>query len=60
MKYLQHKLFNRDEVQDVNTNYLSWIKSMLTRLIETSNVAVKKIYFVRKEDCNIFELQTAK
>ena len=37
------------------------MKNTLTRLTETSNVAVVKNCFVWKEDCdNIVELQTAK
>ena len=61
MKCLEHKLFNRDEVQHTNTNQLSWMKNTLKRLMETSNVAVAKNCFVRKDDCdNIVESRTAK
>ena len=44
MKCLEHKLFNREELRHTNTNQLSWKKNTLTRLTETSNVAVIKIF----------------
>ena len=60
MKCLKHKLFSREEVRHTNTNQLSWMENTLTRLMETSNVAiVKKLFRTERGLQQIVELRTA-